>query len=131
MLVRNTLIALCWLALTAGASAQTTVVTPDAIKVATMGSAWMLTGANGMTLYIETNDTDGKSMCNGACATNWPPLGPAAGAASLGFFTIITRDDGTKQWAYRGMPLYYWKNDKKPGDTTGEGVAGRWHVAAP
>lgn len=119
------------LSVTGTAVAQTKPALPAVVKIATMGSSSMLTGTNGMTLYTEDTDTGGKSMCNGPCATNWPPLTAAAGAKPVGDFTIITRDDGTLQWAYKGKPLYYWKNDKAPGDMTGDGVAGRWHVAKP
>ena len=47
-------------------------------------------------------------------------------------YTIITRDEGSKQWAYKGHPLYTWKDDKKPGDITGDGrLNGAWHIAQP
>jgi predicted lipoprotein with Yx(FWY)xxD motif len=87
----------------------------------------VLTGNNGMTLYIFDKDTDGKSACNGKCAENWPPL-VADGSAS-GDFSVITRDDGKKQYAYKGKPLYFWAKDQKPGDKTGDGVNNVWHVA--
>jgi predicted lipoprotein with Yx(FWY)xxD motif len=87
----------------------------------------MLVGEKGMTLYVFDKDADGKSMCNAKCAENWPPL-VADGAAS-GDFTVITRDDGKKQYAYKGKPLYYWSKDQKPGDKTGDGVNNVWHVA--
>jgi predicted lipoprotein with Yx(FWY)xxD motif len=131
MLVRNVLIAVLCLAFGGTAVAQTSLATPTVVKVATAGSASVLTGTNGMTLYTEDTDTNGKSVCNGPCATNWPPLTAAADAKPVGAFTIITRDDGSLQWAYKGQPLYFWKNDKQAGDTTGDGVAGRWHTARP
>lgn len=87
----------------------------------------MLVGHNGMTLYTFDKDTDGKSLCNGKCAENWPPL-YAEGAPS-GDFSVITRDDGRKQFAYKGKPLYFWIKDQKPGDKTGDGFNGVWHVA--
>jgi predicted lipoprotein with Yx(FWY)xxD motif len=131
MFVRNLLIAALCLAFTGTAVAQTNLATPPVVKIATAGTSSLLTGSNGMTLYTEDTDTNGKSVCNGACAQNWPPLTAAADATPAGDFTIITRDDGTLQWAYKGKPLYFWKGDKQPGDTTGDGVAGRWHVARP
>jgi predicted lipoprotein with Yx(FWY)xxD motif len=87
----------------------------------------------GMTLYTFDRDTTpGKSACNGTCATNWPPLFVADGAGASGDWSIITRDDGKKQWAYKGRPIYLWAKDTKPGDKTGEGMAGNtWHVAKP
>jgi predicted lipoprotein with Yx(FWY)xxD motif len=129
MLVRNLFIAALCLAFTGTAVAQTSPTTPSVVKIATTGSSSILTGTNGMTLYSEDTDTNGKSMCNGTCAQNWPPLTAAADAKPVGDFTVITRDDGTLQWAYKGKPLYFWKGDKQPGDTTGNGVAGRWHTA--
>lgn len=84
----------------------------------------------GMTLYTFDNDTasSGKSTCNGGCATNWPPVIAEPGAAPSGSFTTITRDDGTKQWAHNGKPLYLFKSDKQPGDRKGDGVKNVWHV---
>ena len=41
------------------------------------------------------------------------------------------RDDGSKQWAYKGKPLYYWKDDKKGGDVEGDNRNNIWHVVAP
>ncbi|WP_334157462.1 COG4315 family predicted lipoprotein [Oryzomicrobium sp.] len=91
----------------------------------------MLVGANGMTLYtLDRDPADGsKSTCIGPCATNWPPLYAEAGAKPMGAWTLVTRDDGRQQWAYKGKPLYYWSKDKAPGDAGGEGMANVWHVA--
>ena len=92
----------------------------------------VLTNDKGMTLYVFDKDSTGKSACNGPCAGNWPPLMAAAGAMAMSDYSVITRDDGGKQWAYKGRPLYTWKNDKKPGDITGDGfLNGAWHIAQP
>ncbi|QAZ39370.1 hypothetical protein C1M51_07965 [Methylibium sp. Pch-M] len=93
----------------------------------------VLAGANGMTLYVFDRDTagSGKSVCNGPCAANWPPLAAATADAASGDWSVVTRDDGTRQWAYKGRPLYYWAKDTKPGDKTGDGVNGVWHAATP
>ena len=92
-----------------------------------------LVGSNGMTLYTFDKDPagGGKSNCNGPCAHNWPPLMASAGDSSHGDWTVITRDDGSKQWAHGGKPLYFWIKDQKPGDMTGEGFNNVWHVAKP
>jgi predicted lipoprotein with Yx(FWY)xxD motif len=90
----------------------------------------VLTNEAGMSLYTFDKDSGGKSACNGPCAANWPPLLAAADAKPYGDWSIITRDDGTKQWAYEGKPLYLWAKDKKPGDKTGDGMLNNaWHVA--
>jgi predicted lipoprotein with Yx(FWY)xxD motif len=93
----------------------------------------VLVGPNGMTLYTFSRDTmgSGKSMCNGPCIANWPALTAPAMAKPMGDYSIVTRDDGTKQWAYKGAPLYYWAKDMKAGDRTGDGVGGNWKVARP
>ena len=93
----------------------------------------MLTGSNGMTLYTFDKDTagSGKSMCNGPCATNWPPLFAMDSDMASGDYSIVTRDDGKKQWALKGKPLYFWSKDMKAGDKTGDGFNSVWHVAKP
>jgi len=92
----------------------------------------VLTGSNGMTLYTFDKDADGKSMCNGPCATNWPPLYATDSDKASGDYSVITRDDGKKQWALKGKPLYYWSKDQKSGDKTGDGFLNNaWHVAKP
>ena len=87
----------------------------------------------GMTLYTFDKDPagTGKSVCNDKCAVNWPPLKASAGNASSGDWAVITRDDGSKQWAYKGKPLYLWIKDQKPGDRTGDGVGKVWQLARP
>ena len=91
----------------------------------------VLTGPNGMTLYTFDRDTagSGKSVCNGPCAGNWPPLFAADADRASGDWSIVMRDDGRKQWAHRGKPLYYWIKDQKPGDRTGDGVNNAWRIA--
>ena len=93
----------------------------------------LLADSKGMTLYIFDKDAagSGKSVCNDGCATNWPPLAAMDGDAASGDYSIITRDDGKKQWALKGKPLYYWSKDKKPGDMTGDGLNNVWHVVKP
>ena len=93
----------------------------------------ILTGPNGMSLYTFDRDTagSGKSVCNGPCATNWPPLMAGDMDKGSGDYSVITRDDGKKQWAFKGKPLYYWVKDAKPGDRTGDGVNKVWQLARP
>ncbi|MBP6337723.1 MAG: hypothetical protein KA375_09015 [Vitreoscilla sp.] len=93
----------------------------------------VLVGANGMTLYTFDKDTagTGKSVCNGPCANNWPPLMVAAGASASGDWSVVARDDGTRQWAYKGKPVYFWAKDQKAGDRTGDGFNNVWHLARP
>ena len=96
----------------------------------TFGTEGILTDKAGMTLYTFDKDTpgSGKSVCNGPCATNWPPLLAGSGPRPGGYWSVITRDDGAGQWAYEGKPVYYWAKDRKPGDRTGDGVNNVWHI---
>ncbi len=104
---------------------------PGPATVADTGKGKALVDAKGMTLYTFDKDAGGKSACNGPCATNWPPFA-AAGTSAPANWTIVARDDGSKQWAYMGKPLYTWSKDSKPGDTTGDGFLNNaWHVAHP
>jgi len=125
------LLALAALALFGAALAQAVSPTVQVRYDAKLG--YFLTDAQGMTLYTFSKDTPGKSTCNGSCAQAWPPLtADNASVAPLnvpGSFSVVTRDDGTKQVAYNGLPLYTWQGDKKPGDTTGQAFRGTWWVA--
>jgi predicted lipoprotein with Yx(FWY)xxD motif len=90
----------------------------------------VLVDSRGMTLYTFDKDPagSGKSVCNAACAGVWPPFAAAAGSATGGDFAVITRDDGGKQLAHKGRPLYFYAPDQKPGDMTGDNSGGVWHV---
>jgi len=100
---------------------------PAMVMDSSAGKVW--TDAKGMTLYTFDKDEAGKSNCYDQCATNWPPLAAAADAKGEGEWTVVERTDGTKMWAYEGHPLYTFIQDKAPGDVTGEGKGGVWHVA--
>lgn len=89
----------------------------------------MLTDAKGMTLYTYDKDTAGVTNCYDKCAKAWPPALAPTGAAASGDFTLVARKDGGNMWAYKGLPLYGWVKDKKPGDTTGDMVGNVWHTA--
>lgn len=92
---------------------------------------------NGMTLYTFDKDQKGAaaSACTDKCIANWPPFLAGDGAMAEGEWTIVdvTDADGMakKMWAYDGWPLYLFVKDTKPGDVTGDGVNGVWHVAKP
>lgn len=92
-----------------------------------------LTDFAGMTLYIYDKDTVGTSNCYNGCATAWPPYTSGATAEKTlpANITVITRTDGSKQFAWKGKPLYYYTTDTKPGDITGDGVGGVWHIVQP
>src|SRR5258708_1163272 len=92
-----------------------------------------LTDFQGMTLYIFDKDTQGKSNCYDACAKAWPAYTSGATAQSMfpTNITVITRTDNSKQFAWKGMPLYYFASDTKTGDLSGDGVGGIWHIVKP
>jgi predicted lipoprotein with Yx(FWY)xxD motif len=88
----------------------------------------VLVDGKGMTLYTFDKDGSGVSNCYDGCASSWPPFTAKSGASADGDFTLVARKDGTQQWAFKGKPLYYWAGDANPGDMTGDGVGGVWHV---
>jgi predicted lipoprotein with Yx(FWY)xxD motif len=91
-----------------------------------------LTDWRGMTLYTYERDTSSTSNCNGLCAATWTPMYAAADAIGTGDWSVIARGDGKKQWAYKGKPLYTYKNDAQPGDTSGNGRDNNaWRMAMP
>ncbi len=90
----------------------------------------VLATPSGATVYTFDKDTagSGKSACNGPCAQLWPPVAAQASDTATGDWSIVTRDDGSKQWAYKGAPIYTFSKDAKPGDTTGDKFKDIWHV---
>jgi predicted lipoprotein with Yx(FWY)xxD motif len=95
--------------------------------------------SKGITLYDFVTDKGGVSGCYGACAALWPPLitkgkphaGPGVRASLLG---TTKRKDGKLEVTYNHHPLYYFVTDRKPGQTTGQGVnqfGGPWWVLSP
>jgi len=111
-----------------GAGAGSGTVTVTSASSATLGT--YLVGPTGLTLYTKSSDTANTSTCTGSCAASWPPLALAAGqqvvagAGVTGTLGSFARADGSKQVTYNGLPLYYWVQDTKPGDTTGQGIGG-------
>jgi predicted lipoprotein with Yx(FWY)xxD motif len=109
------------------------------VMAKTIGSQTVLVaGSNGMTVYTFTNDTagSGKSACSGGCLTKWPALTvaagvtPTAGDGVTGTLGTITRaDNGSLQVTYNGLPLYFFQNDKAPGDTNGSYP--NWNLVKP
>jgi uncharacterized surface protein with fasciclin (FAS1) repeats len=95
----------------------------------------ILTDSRGMTLYFLSRDAKDISNCTGTCLNNWPlfysenpRLGEGLAASDFG---SIDRGDGVMQTTYKGWPLYYFVNDTKAGDVTGEGRSNVWFVAKP
>ncbi len=93
----------------------------------------IVTDEKGMSLYVWDNDltVPGKSACNGPCALTWMPMLARKDAKAFGDYTLLVRDDGQSQWAYKGRPLYRFANDKQPGDHKGDGARGIWHLVKP
>jgi predicted lipoprotein with Yx(FWY)xxD motif len=104
----------------------------SALTSRTIGGAQVVTNSAGFTLYWFAPDTSTTSMCNGSCATYWPPVkGPAtAGSGVTGTLGVITRSGGTMQASYDGHPLYTYAGDSAPGQNKGNGLnlsGGLWH----
>jgi len=131
MRVTNGIAAGAVVALMLAAGAAVAGEMPGMVKSGDSSLGPVLTDVKGMTLYYFDKDVAGKSNCNGKCATAWPPLMAGDGAKAVDDFSIVVRDDGGKQWAHRGLPLYGWVKDEKPGDTTGHRFKNVWTVAQP
>lgn len=128
--MRSTILALA-LATSLGSAAQAQSA-PVPLSTRQTESGPVLVDGQGMTLYTFARDAEGRSACNEACAVNWPPLTAADGAVPEGDYGVIVRDDGTRQWTFRGRPLYRWRRDARPGDATGDGLLeGAWRIARP
>lgn len=90
-----------------------------------------LTDTEGYTLYTFDGDTAGRSTCTGECAARWRPLAAPPEAKPWADYTVVSRADGMRQWAYKGRPLYRWSKDGAPGDRLGDGLENAWRAAKP
>ena len=123
-----------------GGTTPTTSSTGSVIKTATAtvngASVTILTNAQGLTLYYRTSDAPPSTVCSGGCAGAWPPLvmsgssAPTSTTSLSGKLTIVADANGN-QVEYNGHPLYTYSGDTGPGQTTGEGVGGVWHICTP
>lgn len=123
-----------------GGTTPTTSSSGNLLKTATAmvsgTSKTILTNAQGLTLYYRTSDVPPATVCSGGCAAAWPPLvasgsGTPTSAASLPGKLTVVADANGNQVEYNGHPLYTFSSDTGPGQTTGEGVGGVWHVCTP
>ncbi|MGP6157411.1 MAG: hypothetical protein ACLPYS_07890 [Vulcanimicrobiaceae bacterium] len=106
------------------------------LATATLNGAAGFVNAAQHTVYVFDADlaVPGRSACSGACAQNWPPVSPPAGAAMPSPWSTIVRTDGSIQLTYAGRPLYTFIADTQPGQTNGDGLVafgGTWHIARP
>jgi predicted lipoprotein with Yx(FWY)xxD motif len=105
-------------------SSNKTPSSGDIVQTETESGTQFLADSNGNALYTYSGDTTGVSNCTGSCLTSWPVYSAANSSGTLpANVTIITRSDGSKQYAYKGMPLYTFTSDSN-GQATGNGVAG-------
>ena len=107
---------------------------PAALKVARTSAGTVLASSRGLTLYYFTEDKpgSGKSVCTGSCASAWPPLAAPvrapAGVRLPGPLGMITRPGSLRQVTINGYPIYTYAGDKAPGQASGNGIGGAWHV---
>ena len=114
-------------------SGRTMAQTTD-LRTEHTSAGTVLATSRGMTLYYYSKDKPGggTSACAGSCASVWPPLtGTArapAGVTLPGPIGSITRPGGVQQVTVNGFPVYTYADDKSPGQVTGNGIGGKWHV---
>jgi predicted lipoprotein with Yx(FWY)xxD motif len=103
------------------------ISTPPGLTIHDSPLGRVLADGQGETLYVSDSDRPGKSNCDSVCADDHTPLIAPAIANAVGDWSVVKRDEGAKQWAYKGRPLYSFISDGKPGNVAGEG--GGWHAA--
>ena len=119
------------LAQQAGADAPQLPETPPGIQGVTLGHGWTFADSHGMTLYVYGNDQKkpNGSLCVEGCVRQWPPLLADDDAQPVGHWGFATRDEGTRQWALQGQPVYRYADDPEPGARFGDGYDRLWSVA--
>ncbi len=121
-----------WLCLSAGSLTAPAIAAPAPAEAReqVIGAGVILTDARGFTLNSYDRDRPGASFCTQACAKAWPPFAAPADAKDIGDWRSLAREDGTRQWAYRGKPLYLYGKDAAAGTQFGDNAANyAWHTA--
>ncbi|MDV9187057.1 hypothetical protein R6L23_02295 [Streptomyces sp. SR27] len=122
----------------ASSSASASTGSAATVKTASSPLGQILVDGSGRTLYLFKADTGTTSTCNGACAQAWPPLTttgtPHSSGLSSSLVATTARSDNSTQVTFNGHPLYYFAEDKKPGETNGQDVSAfgnSWYVVSP
>jgi predicted lipoprotein with Yx(FWY)xxD motif len=106
---------------------------PPGVSVRELAAAngWVFTNADAKPLYTTNDDlAAGKPTCiSGPCAQKWRPFLASQLSRPVGDFSVVSRNDGVSQWAYKGRPLYTYTGDREPGDTVGNALEGKWRTA--
>lgn len=102
------------------------VVTADGRTLYIRDRAGFASTSRNQRIGVRGNPAVGKVLgtmtCDAECTKHWTPLAAPAGATAQGFWEVVARPDGARQWAYRGFPLYTYDGDKKPGDMNGHEI---------
>jgi len=121
------------------ASAPNGIAGAAKVGVASTPLGPIVVDSRGRTLYLFEKDKNRHSACYGQCATYWPPLlthgkPVARGGAKQSLLGMSRRANGSRQVTYAGHPLYRFVQDRKPGQTNGEGsqaFGAEWDVLSP
>jgi predicted lipoprotein with Yx(FWY)xxD motif len=104
--------------------------TPAEISVFIENARYIFRTNDDLSIYAYAHDKPGYSMCNGTCANTWPPVTAPADAHRVGDWSAIARRDGSRQWAYKGKPVYTYVHDEA-GKALGAGMDGEWQIVEP
>jgi predicted lipoprotein with Yx(FWY)xxD motif len=107
-----------------------TAPNPAEISVLLEGGRYVFRTDEVLPVYTYDRDHSGQSSCEALCAQTWRPLAAPASATIVGDWTAIERSDHSRQWAYKGKPVYTYVKDR-PGIISGDGIDGLWHVLSP
>ena len=80
-------------------------------------------------LYIFAGEPEGKSTCDEICSAVWPIIQADMKDKPMGLWTIVKREDGRFQWAFKNKPVYTYFEDA-PGSPQGVGKAQDWYLDA-
>ena len=110
------------------AAAAQPPATPSEVQTITEGGQYVMRTLDGAKpLYTFDRDEPGKSNCVDRCAMGWPPLSASAGAKPVGKWAVLSRPDGSPQWAFDGKAVYTFVRDTNS-TATGDGMGGVWHL---
>ena len=120
------------------APGATTAAAADVeLKTASSTAGQIVVDADGKSVYFFTKDVkdSGTSACKGACVAAWPAVTTTSDSPKVegvsGTIGTVKTADGSKQITINGLPIYYFAQDKEPGDILGQGVMDVWYLVSP
>lgn len=101
---------------------------PPGFTIIATSTGRMIATDTRTSVYVSDADRPGQSDCRDQCLQSWTPVVAPAFARQRGDWSVVEREPGVRQWAFRKQPLYTYRHDivGHQASLLGSDVSG-WH----